>query len=87
MDACAKLRDGETVGKAAFAKRKQKAMTRLEAYRDEGISLQKIADAARGLTITEVMNVLDRKPQSVVVWSKIETALDALDKRRQEAAE
>ncbi len=71
----------ETAQKAAFAARKAADIERLEQLRAAGFTLQQIADAARGLTITEVTNALGRKKLSVTTWSKIEKAIDALTLR------
>ena len=71
----------ETAQKAAFAAKKAADIERLEQLRAAGFTLQQIADAARGLTITEVTNALGRKKLSVTTWSKIEKAIEALTLR------
>ena len=71
----------ETAQKADFAARKAADIQRLEELRAAGFTLQQIADAARGLTITEVTDALGRKKLSVTTWSKIEKAIDALTLR------
>ena len=71
----------ETAQKAAFAARKAADIQRLEELRAAGFTLQQIADAARGLKITEVTDALGRKKLSVTTWSKIEKAIDALTLR------
>lgn len=74
-----KKRDPAEVGKAAFATRKRLILEGLERLRGDGKTLADIAAAVKGLTISEIMDAMDRKPLALPVWVKIEKAVACLE--------
>ena len=73
-----KKADPAETGRAAFATRKRRILEGLERLRGDGKTLADIAAAAKGLTISEIMDAIDRKPLALPVWVKIEKAVAAL---------
>ena len=68
-------------GKESFARRKADVLSRIEAFRESGGTMQDIADAGRGLTLTIVLDAISAKPLPVNVWAALEKAMTALEKR------
>ena len=66
-------------GKASMITRKRRALERLEAQRSAGVTLAEIAGAARGLTLSDVMDFLDRKPVPLPKLAALEKALNKLE--------
>lgn len=66
-------------GKASMITRKRRALERLEAQRGAGVTLAEIAGAAKGLTLSDVMDFLDRKPVPLPKLAALEKALNKLE--------
>lgn len=62
-------------GAEGLATRKRHVIEKLEAMRKGGVSMQAVADAAKGLNINDVLDAVERKPLSLPVLSKLEKAL------------
>ena len=78
-------RDAAEIARKGFATRKQKAAEALDQLRAAGVALADIAAAAKGLTISEVMDALERKNLALPVWAKIEKAVAKLNAQREDA--
>lgn len=66
-------------GAEGLATRKRNVIEKLEAMRKGGVSMQAVADAAKGLNISDVLDAVERKPLSLPVLSKLEKALKNLE--------
>ena len=65
-------------GRQGIITRKRKLLEALDALRADGITLQQIADAGRGLNINVVMDALDRKILPLPVIAALEKAVAKL---------
>ena len=77
----APARDPSEIGKQSFATRKRNVLARIEAYRAAGGTMQEVADAAPGLTISSVMDAIARKSLPLTVWTQLEKAMKKLEAR------
>lgn len=77
--------DASEAARRSFATRKRKAAAALDELRAAGVPLADIAAAAKGLTISEVMDALDRKSLALPVWVKIEKAVAKLTAKTEDA--
>ena len=75
----AKAAAKSAAGVSSLATRKRRALERLEAARGRGVALAVIADAGPGLTITDVMDALDRKPLPLPKLAALEKAMNRLE--------
>ena len=73
-------------GAKSLETRKNKVLDGIGRHRAAGVSLQGIADAGRGLTLTDVMDAVERKVLPLPKWTALEKAVAALDKRAAVAA-
>lgn len=73
-------------GAKSLETRKNKVLDGIARHRAAGVSLQGIADAGRGLTLTDVMDAVERKVLPLPKWAALEKAVAALDKRAADAA-
>lgn len=60
--------------RTAAINRKRNLLEKLDGLRAEGVTLAAIAAAGPGLTITDVMNTLDRKPLALKTQQALEKA-------------
>ena len=77
----APARDPSEIGKQSFATRKRNVLARIEAYRAAGGTMQEVADAAPGLTISSVMDAIARKSLPLTVWTQLEKAMKKIEAR------
>ena len=73
-------------GAKSLETRKNKVLDGIARHRAAGVSIQGIADAGRGLTLTDVMDAVERKVLPLPKWAALEKAVAALDKRAADAA-
>lgn len=73
-------------GAKSLATRKKKVLDAIDRHRAAGTSLQDVADAGRGLTLTDVMDAVEHRVLPLPKWAALEKAVAALDKRAAEAA-
>lgn len=73
-------------GAKSLATRKKNVLDAIDRHRAAGVSLQDVADAGRGLTLTDVMDAVERKVLPRPKWTALEKAVAALDKRAADAA-
>ena len=71
-------RSAKEIGADAFATRKRNILASLARARAAGVSLGDISTGAAGLTLNDVMDILDRKSKPVVTWAALEKALKKL---------
>ena len=71
-------RDASAISRAGAATRKRKALEALDAARAAGLTIAQIAEAGSGLTVSDVMDVIDRKALPMTVYAKLEKALRAV---------
>lgn len=62
-----------------MANRKRNDMSRLEALRARGVSMQTVAESAAGLTLNDVLDFLDRKPIQLPKLVALEKAMKKLE--------
>lgn len=74
-------RDPSEIGKQSFATRKRNVLARIEAFRAAGGTMQEVADAAPGLTISSVMDAIARKSLPLTVWTQLEKAMKKIEAR------
>lgn len=77
----APARDPSEIGKQSFATRKRNVLARIEAYRAAGGTMQEVADAAPGLTLSSVMDAIARKSLPLTVWTQLEKAMKKIEAR------
>ena len=77
----APARDPSEIGKQSFATRKRNVLARIEAYRAAGGTMQEVADAAPGLTISSVVDAIARKSLPLTVWTQLEKAMKKIEAR------
>lgn len=77
-DAAEKAAAKSEAGKTAMATSKRKCLEALDAARAAGTPLVEIAQAAAGLTLTDVMDALGRKPLPLTKLAALEKALAKL---------
>lgn len=77
----APARDPSEIGKQSFATRKRNVLARIEDFRAAGGTMQEIADAAPGLTISSVMDAIARKSLPLTVWTQLEKAMKKIEAR------
>ena len=71
-------------GAKSLATRKKNVLDAIDRHRAAGVSLQGVADAGRGLTLTDVMDAVEHKVLPLPKWAALEKAVAALDKRAEE---
>lgn len=75
----AKKRDEADIGRRSLATRKRKIYEAVDRLRAEGTPMQTIADAAPGLTISDVMDAVERKPLALPRLGLLEKAVRKLE--------
>lgn len=71
-------RNDSDIGKKSFATRKRNALAALDHARRDGVTMQQISEAGRNLTLTQILDAIDRKPLPLPVWTGLEKALGKL---------
>lgn len=74
-----KKRDGADIGRRSLATRKRKVYDGVDRLRAAGISMQAIADAAPGLNISDVLQVVEHKPVLLPTLARLEDAVEKLE--------
>lgn len=79
----AKAAARSAAGVSSLATRKRRALERLEAVRERGISMADVVAAGPGLTLNDVLDALDRKPLPLPKLAALEKALAKLEEAGQ----
>ena len=78
IKAKAPKRSAKEIGAESFATRKRNILAALAKARADNVSLGDIASGASGLTLNDVLDILDAKAKPVVTWAALEKALKKL---------
>lgn len=75
----AKAAARSAAGVSSLATRKRRALERLEAVRERGVSMADVAAAGSGLTLNDVLDAVARKPLPLPKLAALEKALTKLE--------
>ena len=75
----AKAAARSAAGVSSLATRKRRALERLEAVRERGVSMADVAAAGSGLTLNDVLDAVARKPLPLPKLAALEKALAKLE--------
>ena len=75
----AKAAAKSAAGVSSLATRKRRALERLEAVRERGISMADVVAAGPGLTLNDVLDALDRKPLPLPKLAALDKALARIE--------